>query len=62
MLPVSSVQNGAFQIAGVALSLPTVISAHGAGRILEVPLSVSELLGLQASASTLLEVQQSLGF
>ncbi|GJF13050.1 L-lactate dehydrogenase [Mycolicibacterium cyprinidarum] len=62
VLPVSSVQQGAYQIAGVALSLPTVISAHGAGRILEVPLSVSELLGLQASASTLLEVQQSLGF
>lgn len=62
VLPVSSVQKGAHQIAGVALSLPTVISAQGAGQILDVPLSVSELQGLQASASTLLAVQESLGF
>jgi len=61
VLPVSTVQNGAYGISGVALSLPTVISAHGAGQVLEVPLSVSELLGLQASAAALRSVQESLG-
>lgn len=61
VLPVSTVQQGAYEIGGVALSLPTVISAHGAGQVLEVPLSVPELLGLQASASTLRRVQESLG-
>ncbi len=61
VLPVSTVQRGAYQIDGVALSLPTVVSAHGAGQVLEVPLSVAELLGLQGSAATLREVQASLG-
>ncbi len=61
VLPVSTVQHGAYGIDGVALSLPTVVSAHGAGQVLEVPLAVSELLGLQRSASTLREVQTALG-
>lgn len=61
VLPVSTVQRGAYGIDGVALSLPTVVSAHGAGQVLEVPLAVSELLGLQRSAATLREVQAALG-
>lgn len=61
VLPVSTVQDGAYGIDGVALSLPTVVSAHGAGQVLEVPLAVSELLGLQRSAATLREVQATLG-
>ncbi|WP_460358186.1 L-lactate dehydrogenase [Mycobacterium sp. ZZG] len=61
VLPVSTVQQGAHGISGVALSLPTVVTAHGAGEVLEVPLSDSELAGLQASAGTLLQAQQSLG-
>jgi L-lactate dehydrogenase len=61
VLPVSTVQRGAYGIDGVALSLPTVVSAHGAGQVLEVPLAVSELLGLQRSAATLREVQTALG-
>lgn len=61
VLPVSTVQRGAYGIEGVALSLPTVVSAHGAGQVLEVPLAVSELLGLQRSAATLHEVQATLG-
>lgn len=60
VLPVSTVQRGAYGIEGVALSLPTVVSAHGAGQVLEVPLAVSELLGLQRSAATLREVQAAL--
>ena len=61
VMPVSTVQHGAYGIDGVALSLPTVVSAHGAGQVLEVPLAVSELLGLQRSAATLREVQATLG-
>ncbi|WP_231737571.1 L-lactate dehydrogenase [Mycobacterium sp. IS-1742] len=61
VLPVSTVQRGAYGITGVALSLPTVVSAAGAGRVLEVELSPDELRGLQTSAQTLRDVQRSLG-
>ncbi len=61
VLPVSTVQQGAYDITGVALSLPTVVCAAGAGPILEVPLSADELQGLRASAQTLTDVQRSLG-
>jgi L-lactate dehydrogenase len=60
VLPVSTVQTGAYEIADVCLSLPTVVSAAGAGEVLEVPLNVSELLGLQASAATLKKAWESL--
>lgn len=55
VMPVSTLQTGAFEINDVCLSLPTVVSAAGAGQVFEVPLSVPELLGLQASAKTLHE-------
>lgn len=61
VLPVSTVQDGIYGIEGVALSLPTVVSAHGAGRVLEVALDDTELAGLRASAATLRSVQESLG-
>jgi len=61
VLPVSTVQQGACGITGVALSLPTVVSAAGAGPVLEVPLSEAELAGLWASANTLRDAQRSLG-
>ncbi|KUI31497.1 L-lactate dehydrogenase [Mycobacterium sp. IS-1496] len=61
VLPVSTVQRGAYGITGVALSLPTVVAAGGAGRVLEVELSPDELRGLQTSAQTLRGVQRSLG-
>ena len=61
VLPVSTVQRGAYDITGVALSLPTAVSAAGAGRVLEVPLSGSELAGLRASADTLRDAQHFLG-
>jgi L-lactate dehydrogenase len=61
ILPVSTVQRGAYDITGVALSLPTVVSAAGAGRVLEVPLSEAELEGLRTSAATLRDAQSSLG-
>lgn len=61
VLPVSTVQRGAYEIDDVCLSLPTVVTAAGTGQVLEVPLSVSELLSLQASAATLKLAQESLG-
>ena len=61
VLPVSTVQHGAHGITDVALSLPTVVSASGADRILELALPPDEVQGLQASAKTLKEVQRSLG-
>ena len=60
VLPVSQVQNGAYEITDVALSLPTLVTAVGAGEVLQVPLAVPELLGLQASASTLKKAQAAL--
>lgn len=60
VLPVSTVQNGAYELNNVALSLPTLVSRAGAGQVLEVPLNVNELLGLQSSAKTLDETRQSL--
>lgn len=61
IMPVSTVQRGAYGIGGVALSLPTVVSAGGAGTVLEIPLSDDELDGLRASATALRAVQESLG-
>ena len=60
VLPISTVQTGAYQMTEVALSLPTLVSASGAGSVLEVPLAVNELLGLQGSARTLREAAASL--
>jgi L-lactate dehydrogenase len=61
VMPVSTIQTGAYQISDVALSLPTIVSADGAGDVLQVPLDVHELLGLQASARTLHQAQVDLG-
>jgi len=55
VLPVSTVQCGAYGVSGVALSLPTVVWASGAGQVLQVPLSDDELAGLVRSAQTLTE-------
>ncbi len=61
VLPISSVQTGAYELTDVALSLPTLVSRAGAGPVLEVPLAVNELLGLQGSANTLRQARDSLG-
>lgn len=61
VLPISSVQSGAYELTDVALSLPTLVSRAGAGQVLEVPLAVNELLGLQGSANTLRQARDSLG-
>lgn len=61
VLPVSSMQTGAYGIDGVCLSLPTLVDGRGATRVLEVPLSGGEAEGLQASAQALRDVQRALG-
>ncbi|MEO3757675.1 L-lactate dehydrogenase [Mycobacterium sp. B14F4] len=61
IMPVSTVQRGAYGISGVALSLPTIVAAEGAATVLEVPLAAAELDGLRASATALHAVQRSLG-
>jgi L-lactate dehydrogenase len=53
LLPVSTVQNGAYGIRDVALSVPTVVSRHGASQIVEIDLWPKELQGLRASAAAL---------
>lgn len=61
VLPVSTAQRGSHGVSGVCLSLPTLVSAGGAGPVLDVPMSKAELDGLHASADTLRRVQESLG-
>ncbi len=59
VLPVSTLQRGTYGLDDVCLSLPTVVTGSGAGRVLEIPLSGAELDGLQASATTLRQVWES---
>jgi L-lactate dehydrogenase len=61
VMSVSTTQQGAYDISGVALSLPTVVSRAGAGEVMQRPLSDGEIAGLRASARTLHDVQHSLG-
>jgi L-lactate dehydrogenase len=58
VLPVSTVQSGAYGIRDVAISVPTVVGRAGAERILEFDLWPKELQGLKRSAGVL---QETLG-
>lgn len=60
VLSISTVQTGVYELNDVALSLPSLVSRTGAGQVLQVTLSVNELLGLQGSAQTLTEARDSL--
>ncbi|QDU39413.1 L-lactate dehydrogenase [Maioricimonas rarisocia] len=55
ILPVSSLQNGAYGIQGVCLSVPTIVGRGGAKQHIEVELWPKELTGLQRSGSVLRE-------
>lgn len=61
VLPVSTVQSGLHGIEGVALSVPSIVSATGAEPVLTTPMSDAEIEQLQASAATLKSSQQALG-
>lgn len=50
ILTVSSLLTGQYGISDVCLSLPTIVSARGAERILTIPLNDSELSSLRACA------------
>ncbi|REJ92776.1 MAG: lactate dehydrogenase, partial [Planctomycetota bacterium] len=53
--PISSLQNGAFGIHDVCLSVPTIVGRVGAVQHIEVELWPKELAALQKSASVLRE-------
>jgi L-lactate dehydrogenase len=55
ILPVSTLQQGAYGLRDVCLSVPTVVGCGGARQHVELPLSSKERLGLQQSARVLQE-------
>lgn len=60
VLTVSRIQEGAFGLEGVALSLPTIVGREGASEVLEPDLDEAEREGLQRSAEVLRKVYASL--
>nr|WP_108872114.1 L-lactate dehydrogenase [Tessaracoccus timonensis] len=60
VLPVSRQLDGWYGMSGMCMSVPTVVSASGAGRQLELPLSDDELTALRASAATIQETVERL--
>ena len=62
VLTVSRVQEGAFGLEGVALSLPTIVSSAGATEIVEPKMTEEELQGLKNSADVLRKALQSVGY
>jgi L-lactate dehydrogenase len=65
VLPVSTSQQGAYELRDVCLSVPTVVGCGGAREHIELPLSQKERLGLQQSArvlrDTIQQVEQRIG-
>jgi L-lactate dehydrogenase len=61
VLTVSRVQEGAFGLHDVALSLPSVVGAHGAHQELEPEMQADEREALQRSAELLMKAQASVG-
>lgn len=61
VLPVSTVLDGPYGLSGVALSLPSVVGAHGVRAVLEMPLDSTELKAMEHSASMLQSSIASLG-
>jgi L-lactate dehydrogenase len=53
LLPVSTVQRGAYGLREVALSVPTIVGRGGAERTLEIELWPKEMQGLRRSAAVL---------
>ena len=53
ILPVSTLQQGLYDIRDVCLSVPTMVGTGGARKQIEVPLSSKEKIGLQNSARIL---------
>lgn len=60
ILPISVATNGCYGIRDLCMSLPTVVGAAGAERVLEIPLCERELAALHASAAQLQRVLDEL--
>ena len=60
VLPVSSIQHGAFGIDGVALSMPAIVGKNGVEKQIPIKLSEKEQIELRKSADALKEVLKSL--
>ena len=60
VLPISSLQKGAFGITDVCLSLPTIVGKNGAEQVLEPKLTPAEVAGLQNSGKVLKEILSQL--
>lgn len=61
VLPVSSIQHGAFGIEGVALSMPSIVGKYGVEKNIPLSLSEKEQEELKKSALALQDVLSSLG-
>ena len=61
VLPVSSVLDGYHGVAGVALSVPSILDSHGVARVIDVPFSDSEQHAFEASAREVRRSIDSLG-
>jgi L-lactate dehydrogenase len=61
VLPVSTLQSGAYGIRNVSLSLPTVVDRGGAGQRIEIDLWPKERHALQQSAQVLTETWAQVG-
>lgn len=60
MLPVSSIQHGAFGIDGVALSMPAIVGKNGVEKQIPIKLNEKEQGELKKSADALKEVLKSI--
>lgn len=62
ILTVSSLFDGEYGISDICLSVPTLVGAGGAERILEIDFSDEEIHGLKNSAETLKSLAREIGF
>ncbi len=62
ILTVSSLLEGEYGIKDICLSVPSIVNKNGVDKILEVPLSDSEIKDLQKSALILKDLAKQVGF
>ncbi len=62
ILTVSSMLDGEYGISDVCLSVPTIVGAGGAEKIVEIDFSDEEIAGLKRSAATLKNLAREIGF
>lgn len=62
ILTVSSLLEGEYGISDICLSVPTIVGAGGAERILQIDFSDDEIKGLRQSADTLKSLAREIGF